>query len=166
MFQVELSFPWGILRFGGMLIFSWTTLWTCRYFILKLVNLEASLRAFFLKVWISMPQQHQMQKRAVGELIVLESILVLPQNMKPVWVTCIVLLGWKTGMQIIFIFVFMLYKKGTKVACNYHIMHLFLYNCFRSILFVWSLVFRYFIRLMNKKLNGYTWYCSFCTFLR
>jgi hypothetical protein len=46
-----------------------------------------------------MQQQQQMLKRAVGELIALESILVLPQNMKPVWVTCIVLLGWKTGTQ-------------------------------------------------------------------
>ena len=120
MLQVELSFSWGILHFGVMLIFSWT-MWTCRYFILKLVSLEASLRAFFQKVWIYMQQQHQMQKRAVGELTVLERILVLPKNMKLVWVTCIVLLGWKTGMQNISVFLCMLYEKETRIVCKYQV---------------------------------------------
>ena len=45
-----------------------------------------------------MQPQPQMQKKAVGELIALESILVLPRNMKLVWVTYIVFLGWKTGI--------------------------------------------------------------------
>lgn len=39
-----------------------------------------------------------MQKKAVGELIALERMTVLPLNMKLVWVICIALLGWKTGM--------------------------------------------------------------------
>ena len=39
-----------------------------------------------------------MQKKAAGVLTALESILVLPQNMRPVWETYTVLLGWKIGI--------------------------------------------------------------------
>lgn len=45
-----------------------------------------------------MQPQLQMLKRAVGGPIVLERFLVLPLNIALVWVTCIVLLGWRTGM--------------------------------------------------------------------
>lgn len=68
-----------------------------------------------------MQQQLQMLKRAVGELIALESILVLPQNMKPVWVTCIVLLGWKTGMQKMCLNSCHR-RRETKAACKYQVL--------------------------------------------
>lgn len=46
-----------------------------------------------------MPPQPQVQMRAAGDAIAPESIPALHQDMKPVWVTCIVLPGWRTGMH-------------------------------------------------------------------
>ena len=44
-----------------------------------------------------MPQQLQMLKKAAGEPIVLENILVLLLNMRLAWVICMLFPGWRTG---------------------------------------------------------------------
>lgn len=51
-----------------------------------------------------MQRLHPMQTRVAGEPTAQESTLVLPLNMKPVWVTSIVLPGWKTGIPYALIF--------------------------------------------------------------
>ena len=68
-----------------------------------------------------MQPQHQMRKRAVAEPIVPERILALPQNMKPVWVTCTVLLGWRIGMHgVNFEFYFCLDARKSVLNCHTH----------------------------------------------
>jgi hypothetical protein len=69
----------------------------CRFFILKHVNPEASLRACCRMTSISTRPPHQMQRRAAGERTAPASFRNPHQNMIPAWATCIVLLGWKTG---------------------------------------------------------------------
>ena len=98
----------------------------CRYFILKLASLGVFLRACFQKVWIYMQPQHLMQKRVAGEPTALDSIPVLLKNTKPVWVTCIVLPGWRTGTQQIsdFLIISLEFILGSVRILGFQILHL------------------------------------------
>lgn len=88
-----------------------------RYFTLKRVNLEVFLKVFSLKAWIYTQLLQQMRKRVAGERTVRVIFLVLPLNLKPVWVICIALLGWRTGIRVLWLLLLVCLWPGFCYGC-------------------------------------------------